>query len=384
MTAPPASLGLLILITLLYQPSTDAYNFSNRLRRRATEQHLSVVRTDVEHQPDDGTSSTGGRHGIGLTYYTPKANRDPRLAPPSLRALDAPSPPPFTSWDGLLRTKTRTGTELSSIPAFVDFCQRHEQVAMKVNNNTRIDPDRNPGRSHIPNQLQGGRNAGPIATTRAGQSVRAGSYYSGLATRARHSLGDTYLHDKLTWVHELQRRLPTIQEELFQVLPYLPDSAWQSLRTRRGKEWSDDTGWAHLALIDNFRRRDDAVAVFPETARILDDVVGTERRMGPRLVAIAKQKARTGIPEHYDYMNWMLTLHTALGGPREGCGIVVDGVRRDWTVGDPVVMDTTFAHETYNESDEDLYLLLVDFWHPDLGVDEIDALRAFFAANSGV
>jgi beta-hydroxylase len=185
-------------------------------------------------------------------------------------------------------------------------------------------------------------------------------------------------------VHELQRRLPTIQEELFQVLPYLPDSAWQSLRTRRGKEWSDDTGWAHLALIDNFRRRDDAVAVFPETARILDDVVGTERRMGPRLVAIAKQKARTGIPEHYDYMNWMLTLHTALGGPREGCGIVVDRVRRDWTVGDPVVMDTTFAHETYNESDEDLYLLLVDFWHPDLGVDEIDALRAFFAANSGV
>jgi hypothetical protein len=120
-------------------------------------------------------------------------------------------------------------------------------------------------------------------------------------------------------------------------------------------------------------------------ARILDDVVGTEGRMGPHLVAIARQKARTGIPEHYDYMYWMLTLHMALNGLREGRGIIVDGVQRDWMVGDhPVIMDTAFAHETYNESDKDLYLLLADFWHPNLSVDETDKLRAFLAANSGV
>jgi aspartyl/asparaginyl beta-hydroxylase (cupin superfamily) len=86
-------------------------------------------------------------------------------------------------------------------------------------------------------------------------------------------------------------------------------------------------------------------------------------------------------------MNWMLTLHTALQGPKEdGCGITGNGIRKDWMVGDPAVMDATYCHSTYSESDEDLYLFIVDFWHPDLSIDETDGLpvRRFFAMNSGV
>jgi aspartyl/asparaginyl beta-hydroxylase (cupin superfamily) len=47
-------------------------------------------------------------------------------------------------------------------------------------------------------------------------------------------------------------------------------------------------------------------------------------------------------------------------------------------------MDTTYCHSTYNGTDEDLYLLIVDFWHPDLSADETDGLRRFFEMNSGV
>ena len=77
-------------------------------------------------------------------------------------------------------------------------------------------------------------------------------------------------------------------------------------------------------------------------------------------------------------------MHMPLKGPAAGSGMVVHGMRQDWCVGEAVVMDTTFPHSTYNESDEDVFLLLVDFWHPDLSIDEMDALRVFFAVNSGV
>jgi hypothetical protein len=262
--------------------------------------------------------------------------------------------------------------------------------------------------THVPNLLQGGAATGPIARTVAGQVVRVLGFYPDLTSRPRHDLQKyghgqqevQFRHDHLEWVHELQAQLPIIQQELHRVLAkpellLLPksdsdnddnnvDSRWTSLRTRRGQEWSDQTGWSHIALVDNFRVQPDNIDIFPQTAELLQEIVGTERRIGPRLVAIAKQEAHSGIPEHCDFMNWMLTLHTALDGPDQGCGIIVNGVARDWTVGDPVVMDTTFLHQTYNTSDQDMYLLLVDFWHPDLSIDEVDALRTFFAANSGL
>ena len=49
-----------------------------------------------------------------------------------------------------------------------------------------------------------------------------------------------------------------------------------------------------------------------------------------------------------------------------------------------VVADTTFVHETFNYGNDDVYLFLVDFWHPDLSVDEIEAFRMFLKLNSNV
>jgi len=43
----------------------------------------------------------------------------------------------------------------------------------------------------------------------------------------------------------------------------------------------------------------------------------------------------------------------------------------------PTVIDTTYWHQTWNSHDEDVYVLLIDFWHPDLRPEEISALEAF-------
>eukprot|EP00978_Attheya_sp_CCMP212_P035439 scaffold154377_cov53-Attheya_sp.AAC.1 len=347
----------------------------------------------------------------------------------------------FTSWHDLLFCQeTRSHTLCGDIPPFVEFCFQHQSIATQWNqyNNNNIHttttnhpnpnatntnhPDVNKNgettkkenvvvvddlsMDHVPNLLQGGAATGPIVRTQAGQVVRQLAYYpNNLTALPRHSLShpSIFRHDSLSWVTELQETwLPAIQAEWSQFMTSSSDEdddmdmddLWQSLRTRRGKEWSDETGWAHIALVDNFQCNEEtARRWFPETVRILWDVVGTHRRIGPRLVALARQTAHSGIPPHVDYMNWMLTLHIPIAhgtntnniiGTRTNAGMRVNGVAHEWIIGHAVVMDTSFPHETYNDSDQDVYLLMIDFWHPDLSLDELDALRCFFAANSGV
>lgn len=415
------SLLWLLLLLDAALPSVQAFTTSTA-RRRATKRNNHA--SPVDFVPEQVVRHVDTDHDINDDM-----NSTPLYDPPLVVSPQDPPPVPrFTSWDNLLATThtTRSNKPLHAIPRFVDFMSSHKYHAERYYSSgsgsgkgeikqITVHP------THVPNLLQGGAATGPIARTVAGQVVRVLGYYLDLKARPRHGLPSQhgqlqdgqlqhgplqqdldfgFRHDNLEWVHELQAQLTIIQQELRRVLADAAnndddddddtnasnnlDARWKSLRTHRGPEWSDRTGWSHIALVDNFRVQPNNIDLFPETAQLLQRIVGTERRIGPRLVAIAKQEADSGIPEHCDYMNWMLTLHTALDGPERGCGITVHGVKRDWTVGDPVVMDTTYLHETYNTSNQTMYLLLLDFWHPDLSIDEIDALRTFFATNSGL
>lgn len=52
--------------------------------------------------------------------------------------------------------------------------------------------------------------------------------------------------------------------------------------------------------------------------------------------------------------------------------------KKAWEENKVVVIDTTFEHETGNASEEDRYVLIIDFWHPDLTEAERAALRCFY------
>ena len=74
----------------------------------------------------------------------------------------------------------------------------------------------------------------------------------------------------------------------------------------------------------------------------------------------------------------MLTCHVALEGPEGAAYMMVDDQRLDWTVGGPPTLcDTTFFHSAHNEhATEDMHLLHVDVYHPDLSLDEREAMTA--------
>lgn len=204
--------------------------------------------------------------------------------------------------------------------------------------------------------------------------VRALGFYKGLSATP---FLDT-ASPALSWVDSILAKRDEILPELTEFLASGDQSLWEDLGSYKGQE----TGWSQIPMVDFFSENPSFISTFPQTSSALKSCPSL--RIGPRHVALARQKAGTGIGEHCDLFNWMLTLHLPLIGPGEGCGIVVDGERRDWRPQLPSVMDTTFLHETYNETDEDCVLLLVDFWHSELEDFEIDELKEFLLLTNEV
>lgn len=92
----------------------------------------------------------------------------------------------------------------------------------------------------------------------------------------------------------------------------------------------------------------------------------------------AKQSPGSGVKPHSDGRNFILTAHLGLKVPNEGCSITVANVKKEWQKNKVIVFDTSFVHETENNSQEDRYVLIIDFWHPELSKDEQMALQFLY------
>jgi len=179
-------------------------------------------------------------------------------------------------------------------------------------------------------------------------------------------------------------------------------------------------GYCHAVLIAN-EEPQKISELFPQTMAALDEC-GV--RAGVRLVAFGKQLPHTALHWHSDGRNFMLTAHLPLAAPRERSGerappfgppaprmpnvALRDGaagmvlaplltphalaagdsiddlaVSRSWQPTPPggaargVVFDTSFMHSAYNDGDEPADILFIDFFHPELSVAEVEALKGF-------
>ena len=79
------------------------------------------------------------------------------------------------------------------------------------------------------------------------------------------------------------------------------------------------------------------------------------------------------VSPHCGTSNTRLRCHLGIKIP-EGCSIRVGSEERLWSEGQCLVFDDSFEHEAWNRSDEDRWVLLLDFWHPELTEVETKAL----------
>lgn len=120
------------------------------------------------------------------------------------------------------------------------------------------------------------------------------------------------------------------------------------------------------------------VETFPLTAAIVRSL---DIPLAVRGVMFAKQAPGSGVKPHSDGRNFILTCHLGLKVP-DRCWIAVGGERREWEAGKSMVFDTSFTHETFNGSEDDRYVLIIDFWHPELTADERAALEFVYDARN--
>lgn len=182
-------------------------------------------------------------------------------------------------------------------------------------------------------------------------------FYPGLRTKPWHDAGE------LAIVADLERHATEIADEA------------RALETARFQDEAEEIGrtgrWSVLFLHELGRRDEANLARCPTTAAILDRHRTIATPAG--LVYFSCLDPGTRVAPHQGPTNMRLRVHLGLEVP-DGCGMRVGAVTGGWTEGRCTVIDDSFWHEVWNESDQRRVVLVVDVWHPDLSDDEVALL----------
>lgn len=185
------------------------------------------------------------------------------------------------------------------------------------------------------------------------------TFYSGLSSVPWHDPA------QFDWVAGLEDRASAIREELSDLL----GSGCFSPVQLSG-ELATQGSWRELRLYTD-GRREAAADLAPVTAAAVARVPGAT---SAGLVYAAAVTAGTHIRPHWGPHNARLRVHLGVQVP-PGCAMRVGEEIRTWQEGRVLVFDDSFEHEVWNDGVGTRVVLILDIWHPDLGVSDIAAIR---------
>jgi len=173
------------------------------------------------------------------------------------------------------------------------------------------------------------------------------------------------------WAHTLEEKSHIIQEEfeakikrdsnLFAGDSSLQNSVmgggWSAIRLQRLGVWN----------LENCEE-------FPKTYQLLKEL---NIPLAVRGVCFARQAPGSGVKPHSDGRNFILTSHLGIKIP-DGCWIEVAKERKSWEEQRLLTLDTSFVHSTGNPTAGDRYVLIIDFWHPELTEAERAGLELIY------
>ncbi len=137
-------------------------------------------------------------------------------------------------------------------------------------------------------------------------------------------------------------------------------------------------GWKTLVLFYNGHRiKDFPYHLCPVTTQIMESVP-----LAGRIAGFNRQKPQSGIPKHSDGNNMWLTCQMGIKVPDgQKAYIRVGPETRRWSRGECLLYDTTYDHETMNESeDQERVVLHIDFFNTlAMTSDEIDIMRYIYS-----
>jgi hypothetical protein len=183
-------------------------------------------------------------------------------------------------------------------------------------------------------------------------------FYPGLDTREIHDGA------RFPWVAELEAAFPLIREEFARLVDGGAGFSPVYREQTSAGEWAASFLWSFGQRVEDVCRR------CPETARLLSAIPGVAEFGTTLYSALAPH---THIAPHYGLTNAKLRCQLPLRVPGR-CRLKVGEHEVEQREGRCIVFDDSFLHSAWNDSDEPRFVLVFDFYHPDLAAEEIDVL----------
>merc|ERR1739848_55931 len=95
----------------------------------------------------------------------------------------------------------------------------------------------------------------------------------------------------------------------------------------------------------------------------------------PKEAGYFRLRPGTHLKPHTGPVNFHLYCHLGLIVPKGPRLRVGSGKPRKWEEGKAICFDDSYVHEAWHDGTEDRYVLMVTFWHPDLGTPGPPKLR---------
>lgn len=193
-----------------------------------------------------------------------------------------------------------------------------------------------------------------------------------------------YQAGEFDWAELVIKLAPTIKTELINALskkaansqlrPYLPPN---SIADGDLKELAGSSDWSALDLFKDGVKNQQLADVFPSTFRLIESLPLYSLDQQPFEVFFSLLKPQQTIKAHYGQSNHALTVHLPLAVP-ENCFLEVAGEKHYWRENELVVFDDSFKHSAYNQSEQLRIVMIFSIWHPDLNLEEQEAIQLSF------
>ena len=139
--------------------------------------------------------------------------------------------------------------------------------------------------------------------------------------------------------------------------------------------------WAWQSLLARGALQPAAAVLAPVTTAALARIPGLMTGVPFAYAFFSRMGAGTAIAPHFGPTNLRLRVHVPVRVPAGGAavaGLRVAGETRGYEHG-ALIFDDSFEHEAWNHhSEEERTVLLFDIWHPELGPDDIEAIKRMF------
>ncbi len=221
-----------------------------------------------------------------------------------------------------------------------------------------------------------------VRVTKPFHSEPTDYHYPGLVEREFHDIGT------FDWIGRLNAATDAVAAEFAAVataergglVPYIryPDHS----PLRQWKELNNSPDWSAIHLMLNGAVVEANARHCPATMALIATLPQPAIAGVSPNVMFSLLAPNTRIPAHTGIANTRLICHLPLIVP-DRCWFRVGAERRTWQRGQAWVFDDTIEHEAANEGGELRVILILDVWHPGLGIAERDAVAATIAAHGG-